>query len=236
MVRAVIFDCDGVLIDSEIIAVEVETALLAEHGLHYDVPEFTARFMGMSDKAFYAALAEDSRARLGRELPEDFRSRVDAGKHALNERKLAAVAGIEAAVAHLSLPRAVASSSETHHLDYKLRRTGLWGLFAPHIYSADHVAHAKPAPDLFLYAANELGVAPADCLVIEDSVNGVVAALAANMRVWGFAGGAHMDDGGRTRLTAAGAERIVDDWNAAATLFGSLQPPHHGRLKGGPGE
>jgi len=223
MLRAVIFDCDGVLIDSEVIAVEVETTLLAEHGLHYEIPEFIARFMGMSDKAFYAALSADSLSRLGRALPTDFKARVDAGKRLLNEQKLAAVAGIEFAVARLSLPKAVASSSEIHHLDYKLRKTGLWDLFAPHIYSADHVTHAKPAPDLFLHAANVLDVDPSDCLVIEDSVNGVKAALAANMRVWGFAGGGHMDDAGRARLTAAGAERVVDGWAAAAGLFEALQ-------------
>ena len=220
--RAVIFDCDGVLIDSEVIAVEVETALLAEHGLHYEIPEFVARFMGMSDKAFYAALSEDSQSRQGRALPADFKARVDAGKRVLNEQKLAAIVGIEAAVARLSLLKAVASSSEIHHLDYKLRKTGLWDLFAPHIYSADHVTHAKPAPDLFLHAANALGVDPSGCLVIEDSVNGVKAALAANMRVWGFAGGGHIDDSGRARLTAAGAERIVDDWDTAGVLFDEL--------------
>jgi beta-phosphoglucomutase-like phosphatase (HAD superfamily) len=211
MLRAVIFDCDGVLIDSEVIAVEVETALLAEHGLHYEISEFTARFMGMSDKVFYAALSADSLARLGRALPQDFKARVDAGKRTLNEQKLAAIAGIEDAVERLSLLKAVASSSETHHLDYKLRKTGL-----------DHVTHAKPAPDLFLFAAEALRVAPSECLVIEDSVNGVKAALTAGMRVWGFAGGGHMDDGGRERLKAAGAECIVDDWNTAGLLFDSL--------------
>ena len=219
MIRAVIFDCDGVLVDSEIIAVEVETALLAGIGLHYEISEFTARFMGMSDKAFYAALSEDSRQRLGRDLPDDFKARIDAGKRVLNEQKLAAIAGIEQAAERLRLPKAVASSSETHHLDYKLRKTGLWEIFAPHIYSADHVTHAKPAPDLFLYAANALVIAPSDCLVIEDSVNGVKAGLAAGMRVWGFAGGGHMDDAGRARLMAAGAERVIDSWDAAAVLF-----------------
>jgi beta-phosphoglucomutase-like phosphatase (HAD superfamily) len=223
MVRAVIFDCDGVLVDSEIIAVEVETALLAEIGLHYEIPEFTARFMGMSDKAFYAALSEDSRQQRGCDLPSDFKARVDAGKHVLNEQKLSAIAGIEQAAARLCLPKAVASSSEVHRLDYKLRKTGLWEIFAPHIYSADHVTHAKPAPDLFLYAANALATAPSDCLVIEDSVNGVKAGLAAGMRVWGFAGGGHMDDGGRARLTAAGAECVVNDWGAATALFDALQ-------------
>src|SRR5262249_43319903 len=165
MTQAVIFDCDGVLVDSEVIAVEAETALLAEHGLDYGRGEFIARFMGMSDKAFYAALAEDSRARLGRGLPQDFRARIDARKHALNEEKLVAITGIHDAVAALACPKAVASSSETAQLSYKLRKTGLWDLFAPHIYSADHVAHAKPAPDLFLHAASALDIAPARCLV-----------------------------------------------------------------------
>lgn len=222
MTKAVIFDCDGVLIDSEIIAVEVEMALLAGHGLHYEIAEFKTRFLGMSDAAFYAALAADSRERLHRDLPGDFRARVDAGKRELNEEKLACVAGIERAVDALALPRAVASSSERAHLDYKLRRTGLWDRFAPHIYSADHVARAKPAPDLFLHAAAQLRIAPGDCLVIEDSVNGVTAGLAAGMRVWGFLGGGHMDEAGGERLRRAGAERIVADWDEAAELFGAL--------------
>jgi HAD superfamily hydrolase (TIGR01509 family) len=208
-----------VLVDSEIIAVEVETALLAEHGLHYETPDFIARFMGMSDKAFYAALAQDSRARLDRDLPDDFRARVDRAKHALNEEKLAAISGIEAVVERLGLPRAVASSSTADRLEYKLRKTGLWDHFAPHVYSADHVAHAKPAPDLFLFAAAKLGAAPADCLVVEDSVNGVRAGLAAGMRVWGFAGGGHMDAAARTRLLAAGAERVVADWREFQALI-----------------
>lgn len=211
------------LVDSEIIAVEVERALLAEHGLHYDVPDFIARFMGMSDNAFYAALGEDSLARLNRELPEDFQSRVNAGKRAISEKSLAVVAGIEDAIAQLRCPIAVASSSRAYQLDYKLRRTGLWDLFAPHIYSADDVTHAKPAPDLFLHAASALGVAPRDCLVIEDSINGVKAGLAAGMRVWGFAGGGHMDDAASARLMNAGAERVVPDWKAGAALFAEFQ-------------
>ncbi|HWA89763.1 MAG TPA: HAD-IA family hydrolase [Rhizomicrobium sp.] len=222
MARAVIFDCDGVLVDSEIIAVEVETALLAEIGLLYEIAEFKARFMGMSDAAFYAALDADCRAHTGRALPQDFRARVDSGKHAANETRLIAVPGIEGAVARVAGAKAVASSSTATHLSYKLRKTGLWDRFAPHIYSADHVVRAKPAPDLFLHAAEALDVAPADCLVIEDSVNGVRAGLAAGMRVWGFAGGRHMDEAGAARLAAAGAERVVADWIEAAALFQEL--------------
>lgn len=223
MIQAVIFDCDGVLVDSEIIAVEVERALLAEHGLHYEVPDFIARFMGMSDKAFYAALGEDSIAQLNRALPDDFQARVNAGKRAISEKSLSVIAGIEQAIEALRCPMAVASSSQTHQLDYKLRRTGLWDRFAPHVYSADDVIHAKPAPDLFLHAAKALRIASCDCLVIEDSVNGVKAGLAAGMRVWGFAGGGHMDDAGSTRLMNAGAERVVPDWKTAALLFADLQ-------------
>lgn len=223
MIQAVIFDCDGVLVDSEIIAVEVERALLAEHGLHYEVPDFIARFMGMSDKAFYAALGEDSIAQLNRALPDDFQTRVNAGKRAISEKSLSVIAGIEQAIEALRCPMAVASSSQTHQLDYKLRRTGLWDRFAPHVYSADDVIHAKPAPDLFLHAAKALRIASCDCLVIEDSVNGVKAGLAAGMRVWGFAGGGHMDDAGSTRLMNAGAERVVPDWKTAALLFADLQ-------------
>jgi HAD superfamily hydrolase (TIGR01509 family) len=229
MIQAVIFDCDGVLVDSEIIAVEVERALLAEHGLHYEKPDFIARFMGMSDKAFYAALGEDSLTRLNRELPAGFQARVNAGKRAISEKSLAAIAGIEQAVAALRCSTAVASSSHAHQLDYKLRRTGLWDIFAPHIYSADDVKHAKPAPDLFLHAADALNIAPRDCLVIEDSVNGVKAGLAAGMHVWGFAGGGHMDEAGSTRLMHAGAERVLPDWAAAAILFAELSTLHHGR-------
>jgi len=221
--RAVIFDCDGVLVDSEIIAVEVERALLSEHGLHYEKSDFIARFMGMSDKAFYAALGEDSIAQLNRALPDDFQARVNAGKRAISEKSLSVISGIEQAIEALQCPMAVASSSQTHQLDYKLRRTGLWDRFAPHIYSADDVIHAKPAPDLFLHAAKALRIASCDCLVIEDSVNGVKAGLAAGMRVWGFAGGGHMDDAGSTRLMNAGAERVVPDWKTAALLFADLQ-------------
>jgi beta-phosphoglucomutase-like phosphatase (HAD superfamily) len=120
------------------------------------------------------------------------------------------------------LPKAVASSSTRDALGEKLRLTQMWELFAPHVYSADHVVHAKPAPDLFLHAADALRVAPAACLVLEDSTNGVAAARAAGMRVWGFTGGGHMDDTSGARLLSAGAERLIANWPEAATALASL--------------
>lgn len=219
MTKAIIFDCDGVLVDSEVLALEVELGALAELGLSYEPSQFTARFMGMSNEAFFAALEEESLARLGLPLPADFRSRCHAQYHAALDERLTEVPGALAAVAALAHPKAVASSSEKPALEKKLRRTGLWEHFAPHVYSADHVAHAKPAPDLFLHAASQLGLAPGDCLVLEDSANGVRAAVAAGMPVWGFIGGGHADTASATRLAAAGAERIVSDWQEAGRLL-----------------
>ena len=222
MVSAILFDCDGVLVDSEILAVEVETAMLADAGLRYDEAEFRSRFMGMSDAAFFAALEEDSHARHGRSLPANFREDCHARLYREVRTRLTEVAGALETVATLKHAKAVASSSRTEELRIKLGMTGLWGHFAPHVYSADHVRHAKPAPDLFIYAAAQLAVEPAACLVLEDSVNGVKGARAAGMRVWGFTGGGHMDQAAAARLAAAGAERIVANWPEASALFAAL--------------
>ena len=222
MISAVIFDCDGVLVDSEVIAHEIETEILSSIGLHYDRHEFTERFMGMSDPAFFAALEADGQARLGRSIIEEIRNRMDeAMRKAMNER-LAEVPGAARAVAMVRHTKAVASSSSKLRLDFKLKRTGLLDHFTPHIYSAEAVTHAKPAPDLFLHAADALGIQPSQCLVIEDSVNGVLAGRAAGMPVWGFGGGGHMTDRMTARLKDAGAERIVADWAEAEKLFAQL--------------
>jgi len=219
---AILFDCDGVLVDSEILAVEVETDMLGALGLRYDHHEFKARFMGMSDKAFFAALNADSLAELGRPLPEGFAARCGERLYIEVGKRLTEVTGARDAVLAWPRAKAVASSSTDERLARKLKKTELFDLFAPHIYSADHVTHAKPAPDLFLYAAQSLDVKPSDCLVIEDSVNGVTAGLAAGMRVWAFVGGSHFDDGLRKRLANAGAERVVESWPEAAALFAEL--------------
>jgi HAD superfamily hydrolase (TIGR01509 family) len=219
MFGAILFDCDGVLVDSEILAVEVETAMLAECGLSYETAQFKTRFMGMSDAAFYAELNADSLARLGRPLPDNFQTDCTARLYRAVAERLVAVDGARRAVEQLGCPKAVASSSTSEKLEIKLRKAGLFELFAPHVYSADHVKHAKPAPDLFLFAAAELAVRPEDCLVVEDSVNGIRGARAAGMRAWGFAGGGHMDKAACARLTEAGAERIVSTWAEASALF-----------------
>jgi beta-phosphoglucomutase-like phosphatase (HAD superfamily) len=119
----------------------------------------------------------------------------------------------------LRLPKAVASSTGVAQLESKLRKTAMWELFAPHAYSADLVARAKPAPDIFLHAAAAIGVPPGRCLVLEDSVNGVRAGLAAGMRVWGFVGGGHCGAEWGETLKDAGCETVVDAWGAAEIVF-----------------
>ena len=219
---AVNFDCDGVLVDSEVLIHAIELETLAECGLHYESGPFKARFLGMSLPDYYAALDADAMERLGRAIQHELQPKMKARIRTVFDEQLAAVPGARDAVTAVRLPRAVASSSGVEALDYKLKKTGLWDDFAPHIYSSEHVARAKPAPDIFLHAARNLGVAPADCLVIEDSVNGVKAGLAAGMTVWGFCGGGHMDDAVRASVTAAGAHRVVGDWAEAQGLFAAL--------------
>jgi HAD superfamily hydrolase (TIGR01509 family) len=220
LIEAVIFDCDGVLVDSEVLALEVELAALAEIGLDYDQAEFAARFMGMNNLTFFEALSVDCRARKGHDLPEGFAQACHARYRAAFTR-LGEVPGAGAAISSIVHRKAVASSSEGNVLEEKLRRTGLWDLFTPHIYSTDLVRHAKPAPDIFLHAAQALNAQPVKCVALEDSSNGVRAARAAGMRVWGFLGGGHMDAASGERLLAAGAERVVADWPEAATLLES---------------
>jgi len=221
LIDAIIFDCDGVLVDSEVLALEVEIAAATEVGLTYDLDEYKARFMGMTTRAFFDLLAEDCRAHTGRDLPEGFEERC-YGNYRAALHRLKEVEGAMRMAAAVVHRKAVASSSTADALEEKLRRTGLWERFAPHVYSTDLVAHGKPAPDVFLYAAKKLDADPARCLVFEDSVNGVRAARSAGMTVWGFSGGGHMTEASSERLLAAGAERVIEHWDHAPALVAAL--------------
>ncbi len=210
------------LVDSEVLALEVELAILAEQGLHFEREDYVTRFMGLSYEAFHDAIDDEARRRIGRPISEVIRDDLASRLRQTMIAQLTEVPGATAAVAGAGLLKAVASSSTKDGLERKLRQVGLWEHFAPHVYSADHVTHAKPAPDLFLYAAEKLGVQPSECLVLEDSVNGVIAAQRAGMRVWGFLGGGHAHERLGAKLTAAGAEQLVRDWPHAAQLLARL--------------
>jgi HAD superfamily hydrolase (TIGR01509 family) len=221
-VSAVIFDCDGVLVNSEELALEVELRLLAEAGLVYDRADYMARFLGAGEEAWWQSLEADGLARLRRPIVHELREPLRIRMRAAIDERLAEIPGARAAIARVRRPKAVASSSGRRSLGIKLRKVGHWDLFAPHIYSGEDMAAPKPAPDLFLHAADRLGVDPAQCLVVEDSINGVTAGRAAGMHVWGFTGGAHHIDGSGDQLVAAGAGRIVASWQEAAALFEEL--------------
>jgi HAD superfamily hydrolase (TIGR01509 family) len=206
--KVVIFDCDGVLVDSEVIALAVTRRRLSEAGLALSDQETRERFLGQR----FETVVGRVEAELGAPLPKDFPGDLSREILATFERELKGVDGVRQAVGGLSARVCVASSSAPERLRFALRVTGYEALFAPHIFSAAEVARGKPHPDLFLHAANAMGAEAWDCLVIEDSVAGVEAACAAGMAVFGFVGGSHfsrLDDG--ADLTAAGAELIFDD-------------------------
>jgi HAD superfamily hydrolase (TIGR01509 family) len=188
--RLVIFDCDGVLVDSEPIAVRIDVEMLAEVGVTMTEEEVIERFVGRSPEVILA----ETEARLGRRLPEGWFERGEERIRRAYATELKPVPGIAEALEAIDLPVCVASSSGHENLRYKLELTGLYERFAGRIFSASEVANGKPAPDLFLHAAARMGTAPADCVVVEDSRYGVQAARAAGMDVLGYAGGVTAPD------------------------------------------
>ncbi len=200
-----IFDCDGVLIDSELIALDVLSLMMGECGHPMSVAACQDAFMGLHNADIIRAIE----ARLGRALPADEGARLRARIIDRFHGELRAVEGVAAALARLDGPRCVASSSDRARIALTLRLTGLDAFFGEHIFSGTEVAHGKPAPDLFLHAARAMGVDPSDCVVVEDAVAGVRAGVAAGMPVVGFTGGSHTDAGHAGRLRAAGAAVVI---------------------------
>lgn len=215
---AVIFDCDGVLADTEGVAEEVAMRMLAAEGLHY-TPQESQRFVGLSWKAWGQLVDRDAMARLGRPLPPSTAQLISSAITKAILRDVRPIEGAVAAVRAIALPKGVASSSPTFELHEKMRSLDLWDILSPHIHGADDVAHAKPSPDLYLLAASQLNVSPSRCLVIEDSVPGVTAGVAAGMTVWGFTGGPHQHESIRGLLTAAGASRLFKAMDALPSLL-----------------
>ena len=183
----VIFDCDGVLVDSEPISVEVLLALIAEVGGNIGEATAYQRFLGRSMATINGMLRDE----FGLVVTDRHLEAMRATIHERFRSDLKPIPGIAEALGRLSGKRCVASSSQLERIRLSLEVTGLRDLFEPHIFSASMVKHGKPAPDLFLHAAREMGVAPQACTVVEDSPAGVEAAKRAGMRVFAFTGGAH---------------------------------------------
>jgi len=184
-ISLVIFDCDGVLVDTERIAVRIDVIVLAELGWPMTEAEVVERFMGRSDEEMTA----DIEAHLGRRLPTSWEEPFRHLYRQAFEAELEPVAGVVAALDAIAIPTCVASSGTHEKIRFTLGLTGLYERFAGRIFSVSDVARGKPAPDLFLHAADRMGVPPAQCAVVEDSRYGVEAARAAGMRAFGYAGG-----------------------------------------------
>lgn len=202
MARGLIFDCDGVLVDSESLAAAELGAVLCGLGASVDLSRIYDDYLGRSAQTIINTVARDLAIDLAPAMPGYAARLASRFRHELRP-----VPGIAEALARLDGPRAVASSSSPERLALTLGITGLAPLFGRHVYSATMVANGKPAPDLFLLAAARLGIAPQDCIVIEDSPAGIMAAKAAGMRVIGFLGGSHA---GPARLAQRLAELSPD--------------------------
>jgi HAD superfamily hydrolase (TIGR01509 family) len=214
---ALIFDSDGVLVDSEAIHLAVERELLAELGLFYDTETYLSRFVGLSNADFFSQLKADYALQSRVEFPPDFVDQLQNRVWPRIEAELQPIEGIAQLVETFAGKVAVGSSATKDRLLRKLTITDLMPLFASHIYSVDDVERGKPEPDLFLHVAHQLGVQPQRCAVIEDSVNGIRAARAAEMTAIGFIGGSHADSGLRKRLLDAGASIVASShWEIGA--------------------
>ncbi|WP_197425816.1 HAD family phosphatase [Erythrobacter sp. CCH5-A1] len=213
---AVIFDFDGVIADSEMLANLVLAEELTRLGLPTSLEQSYARYIGTRWDEMIARIE----AALGRAVPPDWSAQLSDTMMARFRRDLAEVPGAGAFIAMLgSLPRGIASSSSPERLALCLEVLGLAEAFGPHVFSAELVTLGKPAPDIYLLAAERLGVAPEACLVIEDSPSGVKAAKAAGMEVVGLLAGAHIQPGHDARLRAAGADHLAPGWDAVAGLL-----------------
>lgn len=207
----IIFDCDGVLVDSEIIAARVRAHMLTKAGHPIDEDEILERYSGMvfrdmlievekhADVPFQASMIDEMQAELEKRL----------------EREIKATEGVRAAISASSIPRAICSNSPSKRIEMMLKKSNLFDLFEGRIYSAVEapVLRPKPDPDGYVHVARTLGISPENIIVVEDSVHGVHAARGAQMRVLGYTGGSHTQPGHADSLTDAGAETVIARWN-----------------------
>lgn len=203
----VLFDCDGTVMDSELLAAECEIEALAEYGVTLTAKQFSARFAGTSSEVVKQVMEQE----LGRNLPDDHIKTVKTKIKESLWRNAKTMPGAHELLDLLEQPRCICSNADMEKLKIELTRGELWDRFRPYVFSAHDLESnkRKPEPDIFLHAAKEFGVSPSACVVVEDSTAGVLAGKAAGMRVIGFTGGSHTHQGHADTLTEAGAETVV---------------------------
>ncbi|UYO49482.1 HAD family hydrolase [Rhodopseudomonas palustris] len=211
----VIFDCDGVLVDSELISCRVHAETLTRYGYPITPDQVAARFLGRSGRE----ARREIEAETGRRFADDIETNLLAALLRAFAETLQPIPFVTEALDTLGRPFCVASSGTLDRIQIALTHAGLMGRFAPHLFSAEQVAHGKPAPDLFLFAAAQMQATPERCVVIEDSVPGVLGAKAAGMTVLGFHGGGHCTEASAAALAAAGADRCFADMRQLTTII-----------------
>jgi HAD superfamily hydrolase (TIGR01509 family) len=215
----VIFDCNGVLVDSEPLATSVVSQEFVKAGFPL-TPDIVARyFTGRRPADMFAEVEIAAR----RKLPENFTNTVTAAVLRRFRAELRATRHVAYALSWLRGPKCVASSSSLDRIRVSLESTDLIRFFEPYLFSGNDVRSGKPAPDLFLHAAAKMGVPPADCIVVEDSPVGVAAGAAAGMTVIGFVGGSHAGPRLGQHLVTAGARAVITDMRALKSTIIDLR-------------
>lgn len=210
----IIFDCDGVLLDNESIASQVEADMLGELGLDITREKVTELFSGTAAREMYRMLEQDFGLTVPPSFDDDFITRYRAQV----ERELTADLALLNFLDANPIPICIASNSSPSWVEHGLGCADLMPHFENVIFSAKMVAHGKPAPDVYLHAAQSMGTDPAHCLVIEDSTHGVTAGVAADMRTLGYIGGSHCADDHGQRLLSAGAHRTFGSFDELSAL------------------
>jgi HAD superfamily hydrolase (TIGR01509 family) len=215
----VIFDCNGVLVDSESLVTRVLSDEFKRAGFAL-TPEIVARFF---TGRRLADVMQDVETAAGRPVPSDFAARVNTAVLERFQSELRATPHAAQALAWVRGPKCVASSSSLERIRATLETTGLIKFFDPHLFSASQVSRGKPAPDLFLHVAKRMSIEPRDCIVVEDSAVGVTAAIAAGMRAIGFVGGSHAGNRLGEHLRSLGASAVIADMRALKSTIIDLR-------------
>lgn len=215
MLRHVLFDNDGTIVDSEIIAVRLMLRHLASLGIHLDEREYSQRFPGLLERDIVSILSREHAI----EFPSDFLQRLREEHVQAFQRELRAIPGMSSLFRSLRVPKSMVSNGSVRHVERSLRRVRLRHALDGHIFSAEHVERPKPHPDVYQFALDTLRLQPHDVIVVEDSPTGVAAAKSAGLRVVGFLGAAHVFDGHGDKLRSQGADWLAEDAQALGRIL-----------------
>ena len=209
MIKQLIFDCDGVLVDSEIIAARVMVELFAKYDIEISLDFYLTQCTGKT----FTGLKKEISEKFGKPLPDNFSLQITKMFDARAMKELIPVKGIESVLENSSLPKAVVSNSDIYQIEHAINHVSIAHHFNSGIFSSEMVQNPKPSPDVYFLAAETIKVHPSACLVVEDSKSGATAALEAGMTVIGFIGGSHIMNGHAQKLKSLGVHAIARDSN-----------------------